>query len=95
MTDTTIGAEPRMTEEEAKNFYQARISEVVQVQNDMKRINVLIPALRKGVAGNKFLEHNLNVVLDYQQKLIGLAINYYELLEAAMETILKDETDAK
>lgn len=85
---------PPWTNQQARDYYQSKLDAMQQTQDEMKRINSHVIALRRSVAGNEFLIHSLNSVLQYMQQLIGLAVDYGEMLLAARDQLGEDDDEA-
>lgn len=75
------------TDEQALAWYRKKQNEIDKVRLDMPKLNTHLNNLAKFHAGNKFTMNSQNAVVHYQQRLISLAVDFYQLLDAAIYQI--------
>lgn len=75
------------TDAQAIEWYRKKLAEIDAVREDMPKLNQHLTNLAKFHAGNKFTMNSQNAVVRYQQRLISLAVDFYQLIDAAIAQI--------
>jgi predicted RNA-binding Zn-ribbon protein involved in translation (DUF1610 family) len=70
------------TKSEMLEYYEGKIAEIDSVHKDMKRLDGAFQLMGKLAGGNQFAIAQVNQIVEYQQRLIHLAIDYRQILSA-------------
>jgi len=83
-SDYTAPIEPvnAPTQKEMLKYYEDKIAEIDSVHKDMKRLDGAFQLMGKLAGKNNFVIAQVNQIVEYQQRLISLAIDYRQILSA-------------